>query len=89
MSAQDERFLAALKRMAMDPQPVQIELRKTDLWCLLATVQMACRNPNFQGPTRVLVERLARRLAQPLTANDADLRLLFAAGWQETFDVPS
>lgn len=87
MSNHDKRFLAALERMALDPQPVQINLSKSDLWCLLASVQMACRNKHFKGPTRENIERLARRLGEPLVANDADLRLLFAAGWEESFDV--
>lgn len=89
MNIEKERFLAAIGRLAQDPQPVRLELSKFDLWCLLSTVQLACRHPRFTGPSRDVVERIARRIGAALTANDADLRLCFAAGWEKSFDVES
>lgn len=89
MNTEKERFLAAIGRLARDPQPVHIELSKFDLWCLLSAVQLACRHPSFTGPSRQVVEGTARTIGDALTANDLDLRLCFAAGWESSFDVES
>jgi hypothetical protein len=86
----EDRFLLATERLMRDPQPVRVELSKFELWSLLACVQLACRHPAFIGRSRhrEFVESLARRIGGDLTANDPDLRLCFAAGWEKIFDGP-
>ena len=80
--------MAALGRLAADPQRLTIEISKYDLWILLGTIQLACRHPQFIGPTRFASENLCRLLGEVLTNNDPDLRLLFAMGWEKNFDEP-
>jgi hypothetical protein len=84
----EERFLAAIGRLAMDQQPVQVNIGKFDLWCLLGAVQLACRHPDFIGPSRNLAEKVARDLYFSLTANDRDLQMCASMGWLKQFDEP-
>jgi|SRR5262245_28497248 len=81
-----ENSLAALERLHKDPAPVQIKMTKFELWTLLATVQLACRHPQFQGPSRVIAEGVARQLGESLTRTDLHLRALFEAGWDWDHD---
>lgn len=82
------KMLEALKRLGEDPQAVQVQVSKFQLWCLLSAVQLACRHPKYTGPSRPIVEQTARAMAEPLLANDPELRLLWEMGWQKRFDEP-
>ncbi len=88
MTQPDQKFLQAIERLCKDKQPVQVEMSKHELWCILSTIQLACRHPHFDGPTRKIVEQIARQLGKVIVANDTDLRMLFEMGWQSKFDEP-
>lgn len=86
MKRDQQKFLAAITRLFEDQQPLHIETSKQQMWCLLTAVQLACRHPKFNGPTRKIVEPLARQIGVALVANDTDLKMLFEMGWREEFD---
>jgi len=61
-----------------------IRLDGQQLAALVATIELACRNPNFHGPTRTLVEMLATSLKRIATRAAPDLDVLKAVynlGW--------
>jgi len=78
----------ALVELFKDPQPVQFEISKTLAWQLCSVIQLACRHPNFNGPTRKETELFAREVLQALCANNNDLRQLAEMGWHKQFDEP-
>lgn len=84
---QEARCLAALERLARDPQPFQLKVSKFEMWMLLAAIQLAWRDPRFKGPVREKVETAARLIGRELTRDDPDLALLFAAGWDREFNM--
>lgn len=86
MKRTDQKFLDAVERLFKDEQPVQLEMTKQQVWCMLTAVQLACRHPYFNGPTRQIVEEVSRKIGDALSANDPDLKMLFAMGWDKQFD---
>jgi len=76
----------ALVELFKDPQPVQFEISKTLAWQLCSVIQLACRHPNFNGPTRKSTESFAREVFQALCANNNDLRQVAEMGWHKQFD---
>lgn len=81
-----EIFTAAIRRLYDDKQPIQVECDKQTMFCVISTIQLACRHPNFNGQTRRVVEDWARQIGDAMTANDADLRMLYEMGWHKQFD---
>jgi hypothetical protein len=65
-------------RMLVAATPLQ-------LWSVLSAVQLACRHPGFNGPTRKIVEEVARRI-QNLVASDGALAVIAERGWNPKFD---
>jgi hypothetical protein len=51
-----------------------------DLWCLLSAVQLACRHPEFKGPTREIAEALAREIFDEMDITPA-IREVARRGW--------
>lgn len=86
MKRTDERFIKAMERLFTDQQPVEVTMSKHQLWCLITAVQLACRHPHFNGPTRDIVEKTAKDMAAPIVANDNDLKMLLEMGWNPQFD---
>lgn len=84
----NEKLLEALQRLGADKQPIEITCNKFQMYCVLSALQMATRNPNWEGPVRDSVIAWTKEVAEPFFANEPDLRLLFAMGWEKTFDVP-
>lgn len=80
------KILDAIARLFQDKQPVQVEMTKMQLWQIICTIQLACRHPHFQGPTRVEVEGFARQMGNILSANDRDLKMLLEMGWDPKYD---
>jgi hypothetical protein len=64
-----------------------VELSPFEAWCLMATVQLACRHPEFNGPTRQIAEKTARRL-QAMVATTPPLQMLAERGWDPNYDEP-
>ena len=84
----EEKFANALMRLFRDPQPVRLDIDKATAWRVIATIQLACRHPEFKGQTRDNVEDFARTMCASLTAHDPALRKLLDMGWDQTFDMP-
>lgn len=83
----EEKFLAALKRLEADPQPVSVEMAKSSLWLMLSAVQLACRHPAAKtSKTLQAAKSIASSIMRDISANDADLRMLAEMGWEEQFD---
>jgi len=78
--------MTALLELADDPQPVKVEIPKILAWQVVSALQLACSHPNFKGAIRENVEAFARDLCAALCANNQDLRLLSAMGWERVFD---
>ena len=61
-----------------------IRLDGQQVVALVATIELACRHPNFHGPTRLIAEMLATSLKRIATQQAPDLDLLqsvFSLGW--------
>src|SRR5947208_2973161 len=61
------------------------------LVALIATIQLACRHPNFRGPTRVQVEQIAhslQRLAKQQLPQFDLVHDVLNLGWNPDYDVP-
>jgi hypothetical protein len=69
----------------LDNRPVTLQLTAADAWCLCSAVQLACRHPEFTGPTRTIAEAAARRIFQHITATPA-LAEVARRGWDPAFD---
>lgn len=70
----------------LDKQPdVTIIVSRRDLWCVMSSVQLACRHPRFTGPTRKRAEKVAR-LFQTLIANKGALSIVAERGWDPDYD---
>lgn len=70
-----------------DMLPVSLELTGGQWFAVLATIQLACRHPNFTGPTRAVVEGLAQAI-QGIVSLTPNLARVAAAGWDPAADVP-
>jgi len=82
-----EKFKAAMARLEKDPQRVQISIEKINLWVLLSVIQLASRHPHAaKSPAIQSAVVFAREAYAALTANDPDLAMLAAMGWEKTYD---
>jgi hypothetical protein len=59
---------------------VILELSGADAWALLGQIQLACRLPSNNGPTREAVERIGRSI-QAAVASAGALAIVAEAGW--------
>jgi hypothetical protein len=88
MSA-DERLLMA--RFAGEVRenaiPVTINVGWEVAWALLATIQLACRNEAFTGPTRNVAEGFGRHLEKQIALGPASAQIA-AMGWEKHYDAP-
>ena len=69
-----------------------IRLDGQQVVALIATIDLACRHPNFHGPTRLISEMLATSLKRIATRQAPDLDLLqsvFNLGWVPTPSTPA
>jgi hypothetical protein len=64
-------------------QPLSLDLDPAVAFQLVSTIQLACRHPNFDGPTRETIEELARSISY----FPAELQPVIAAGWDPEHDV--
>lgn len=79
-------MVQAVFRYCSDPKPAVLKITRLQLYSLVSTVQLACRHPQFLGPTREIVEEWARFVGGQISANDPQLRLAIEMGWQPAFD---
>jgi hypothetical protein len=80
-----EHFSAEFSLLEFHPG-VLLELDGVQAWCLLSSIQLACRHPKFTGPTRQVAEQIGR-LLQDAVAPSGALAQLAEAGWNPDFDV--
>jgi len=66
---------------------VHLQVDGMTAWCVLATIQLACRHPGHTGPTRKIVEQFARALQDRIAPPDSELGRLAEKGWHGVFDV--
>lgn len=67
-----------------------IRIDGQQLIALLATIQLACRHPNFRGATRQQVEQIAHSFQRLAAAAAPDLDLVhdvLKLGWNPDYDV--
>jgi hypothetical protein len=76
-------FVAEL--VALRDCALVMKLSALDAWCVLATIQLACRHPEFTGSTRQIAEGVARRMQASLTLSPA-LQDLAERGWNPEYD---
>lgn len=72
---------------AMDARFV-VELDVATTAQLISAIQLACRHPQFKGPTRTKVEEVARELQAKISLTPR-IALMLEAGWDQTMDVPA
>jgi len=83
----DEDMMRELLDFAAHKYVIRIDGQQ--LTALVATIQLACKNPNFRGPTRLLVEAIAQQLQRIAKRGAPDLDLIHDAlkiGWQSAPD---
>lgn len=80
----DEELMQASKQHGARTFTIQMSV--ADSICLIATVQLACRHPEFNGPTRQVSELMARDMIATLMAISPGFALL-DAGWDPQHDT--
>ena len=66
-------------------QPVILQLGGWEAWALLGQIQLACRHPENNGPTRQVAEQIARQL-QAAVATTPALAAMAEMGWNPDYD---
>jgi hypothetical protein len=63
---------------------LKLEIGRVEMFCLIGAIQLACRHPQYTGPSRQLVEQVVRRisLAFPSSARNA-----IEKGWDTQYDT--
>lgn len=79
----DTDIVEAFKQLMADPQPVYLELLKTDAWTLLTPIQIASKHPYAKdSPTLKKAVRVAKMI-YTLIAGYSDILLEVSdAGWK-------
>jgi hypothetical protein len=85
---QQSKLNAAILRLHQDPNPLTVQSTRMQFYSVVAGIQLASRHPGFNGPTAQVAVHWAREISEALAANDPDLRLLLAMGWQQEYDAP-
>lgn len=79
-----ERFTKEFCDLENHPGVV-LQLGAIQAWSLLSTIQLACRHPEFVGPTREMSEAIARQLEEGIAVTPA-LAIVARRGWDSRFD---
>ena len=64
---------------------VVLRLGAVEAWAVLGQLQLACRHPANNGPTRQIAEQVARQL-QAAVATTPALRVVAEMGWDPAYD---
>lgn len=80
-----KQFAQDYKQMVIRHPGIDLQMPALEAWALACTVQLACRHPEFVGPTRQIAERAARKLFDELAATPA-LAEVARRGWDPAFD---
>ncbi len=68
-----------------DHPGVILQLGAWEAWALLGQLQLACRHPRNNGPTRQIAERFARQI-QAAVATTPALKVIAERGWNPAYD---
>lgn len=86
MAIDVDQFHEEFKRLLGSHPGLEFRLTAMQAWCLFATIQLACRHPQFVGPTRQIVEEIARQVQSEIATTPA-LEALAEKGWDPNYDV--
>ncbi len=64
---------------------MDIHLSGYQAWCLLSQIQLACRHPDNDGPTRQIAEGIAHVIEQSVATTPA-LQEVARRGWDPAYD---
>lgn len=78
------RFREEFAGMEQHPGIV-LDLSGYQAWCLLGQIQLACRHPENVGPSRQIVEGLARTIEAEVATTPA-LQEVARRGWLAEYD---
>jgi hypothetical protein len=81
-----EAFKKEFAALAKGP-PIAVQLTPVQAWAIMSTIQLACRHPDYSGPTRRIAEEFARALQQVI-ATSPTLKDVAKKGWHAEFDEP-
>ncbi len=59
-----------------------------EAWAIFSALQLACRHPEWTGPTHWMVEKFARRVEKVITPTEA-MREVARQGWEPKFGQPA
>jgi hypothetical protein len=83
----DKKAMEALLRLFANPEPLKIGAKADVWWVVMGAIQLACRHPEFTGPSRRIAEQWVRVVGPLLIGGDADLQALFDRGWDRTMPM--
>ena len=84
-----KQLLSEFKRdfeVLPESDPVEMVVNPLACWCVMSAIQLACRHPEFDGPTREVAEGFARKLQERVAVTPA-LQRVAAMGWDPEFDI--
>ena len=67
---------------------IRLPMVAQEAWAAMAYIQLACRHPGATGTTRILAEKVARRIQQIIARPGTRLGELAEAGWHSVNDLP-
>jgi hypothetical protein len=67
---------------------ISLKLSVEKFFELIGAVQLACRHPQFTGPTRNRVERIVRQCMSEMPREMTTFRAVVAQGWNQNLDQP-
>lgn len=80
-----DRFQEEYLVLFRSGEGIRIEATPATWWCMMSAVQLACRHPDFDGPTRHIAEQAARQI-QRLIAPSGALAIVAERGWNPDHD---
>jgi hypothetical protein len=78
--------LAALTKLAADPQPVLLEMSKLQSFILLGMLQLVTRHPDLPDTSRAVAVGIARTI-QSGVLSEPPLSIIAEMGWDQANDV--
>jgi glutamate-1-semialdehyde aminotransferase len=82
-----QEFMREIKQLEQSHMTVRLSLTPTAAMALIATVQLACRHPEFKGDVRRIAERLVDRLQEEFLQYQAPNTIeVIQRGWMPDHD---
>ena len=80
-----QRFAKEFESLCANSEVLKFELTRQEMWSVFAQLQLALRHPGNIGRTRIVAERVARRL-QAIVASSGALAEVATMGWDPQHD---